>query len=259
VKLLLSPLAFLVLCALFFVTPASAWEIKAMNSHIDQTNFLVNKGCSGTLIDMTQRLILTANHCVADQYEVIEKETISDDGVVKKEKVRRLRDGTVSQFEFDAGDPIRTVTYKVKVMAVDAKRDLALLQIKAKLPEREAAVLACDTPIRGATAFVVGNPTGVLYSSVVKGIVSSIDRDYDMLSFGDSEQAKQPLMQISAGIIGGNSGGAVYNEAGELVGVPVLGHRANEILGFAVPLDEIKAFLKESKVEDIPALTRCKK
>lgn len=231
--------------------PASAdWAVKDMNRTIDQTNFVVNSGCSGTLISLRDRYVLTANHCVADQYETVEIEKVDDKGVITKETVRRLRDGSVSQLDFQSGDAVRTVTYKVKVIAVDADRDLALLQVISPIPNKEASVLACDAPVRGDTVYVVGNPMGRLYSSVVKGIVSSVERAYGMLQVGEADRAKQPLTQISAGVVGGNSGGAVYNDMGRMVGVPVLAHRSNEIIGFSVPLDVIKAFLKDHGIDE---------
>lgn len=227
---------------------AADWAVADMNRQIDQTNFVVNRGCSGTLIDVRERLVLTANHCVTDQYETIEREKVADDGTVTKEKVRRLRDGTVSQLSFRGAESVITVQYRTKLKAVDRDRDLAVMQIIADIPNTTASALACETPVRGEKAYIVGNPMGSLYSSVTTGIISSVQREYATLEFGDSEQAKQPLMQVSGGIIGGNSGGAVYNVAGKLIGVPVLGHRTNEVIGFAVPLAEIKTFLRDNKI-----------
>jgi S1-C subfamily serine protease len=230
---------------------ASAWDVREMNATIDQTNFLVNNGCSGTLIDAKSGFILTAHHCITDQYETVDREVVGDDGVVKKEKVRRLKEGSVSQLTFDGSAQTTTTSYRFRIKAMDSKRDLALLQIVAKLPHKTQAPIACDAPIRGETVYVVGNPTGVMYSSVTKGIVSSTQRTYSTINFGDGSQADAPLMQVSAGVIGGNSGGAVYNAAGKLVGVPVLAHRSNEVLGFAAPLGDIRTFLKDNKIEGI--------
>jgi len=238
-------------------TPSHAWDKKAMNAHIDQTNFMVNSGCSGTLIDAEKRYILTANHCVEDQYETIEKEEIDDKGIIKKNKIRRLRDGNVSQYDFQDGDTVRTVVYKVRLVAVDSDRDLALMQIAAKIPNKTSSLLACTLPERGDAAFVVGNPMGTLYSSVTRGIVSSVNRNYGIINFDGNERAKQALLQVSSGIVGGNSGGAVYDDNGLMIGVPVVANRANEVIGFAVPIDVIAAFLKENNAGDIPAVAHC--
>jgi S1-C subfamily serine protease len=228
-----------------------------MNQTIDNTNVLVNDGCSGTVIDVAQRYVLTAAHCVEDQYETVEREKIDADGVVTKDKVRRLKDGTVSRFVFDGGTSTIQSTYRVRLKAVDKASDLALLQVIAPLSITEAAKFSCTLPQRGEQVYIVGNPMGSLYSSVTIGIVSSLQRDYALLTLDDMklDNAKQPLMQISGGVIGGNSGGSTYNNSGELIGVPVLGHRTNETLGFAVPLDVIKRFLSANGVE---AFEHCK-
>jgi S1-C subfamily serine protease len=215
----------------------------------DETNFVVNEGCSGTLIDLKERFILTANHCVAAQFDTIEREKISDDGVVTKEKVRKLRDGSVSQLLFDGTEVVKTVRYKVKLIAVDRDNDLALLQVMAPIPNKYASPIACKSPVRGERVYTVGNPMGVLYSSITTGIVSSAQRDYEIV--GLQNESKAGLLQISGGVVGGNSGGSVYNTGGKLVGVPVLAHRVNEVLGFAVPLVAIKKFLKANNKQSI--------
>lgn len=228
---------------------ATAWDVKDMNLTIDRTNFQVNAGCSGTLIS-PEGHILTANHCVENQYVTIEKEVIKEDGTVKKEKFKKLNDGAVTQYEFRGTESIRTVTYKVKLIAVDKDLDLALVQIKDTPPATVMTTIACKAPIRGEPVYIVGNPKGYLYASVVKGIVSSVQRDYDRLSFQNhsTADATKPLMQISGGVIGGNSGGAVYNESGELIGVPVLAFPEQETLGFAAPLDSVRSFLTANKL-----------
>lgn len=221
--------------------PAFAWSVKEMNATIDQTNFLVNRGCSGTLIDKANGYILTAHHCITDQFETIEREKIDSDGVVKKEKVRITRPGTVSQLTFQNASEVQRSVYAFKVKLSDKDLDLALIQVIAKLPNTIEAKIACTDVSRGDVVYAVGNPLGVLYSSVTKGIVSSINRNYPMLGIDD--QGDHQLLQISSGIIGGNSGGAAYNDSGELIGVPVRGSRVNEIIGLAAPLGDIKKLL----------------
>ncbi len=241
-RVILAALVFAFSC----IPSGAQWKPGGMNRMSDDTNFLVNRGCSGTLIDIKSRLILTAEHCVDSQYETVEREKISEDGVVTKEKIRRLLDGTVSRITFQGATSVTTVTYKVKLLATDKSKDLALVQIKDAYAGKQAAPIACENPTRGETVYIVGNPMASLYSSVTVGIVSSVQRDYGLIGVDNTNQ-QQALMQISGGVVGGNSGGAVYNGKGEIIGVPVLGHRTNEVIAFAAPLAAIKEFLSANK------------
>jgi S1-C subfamily serine protease len=229
------------IAVLFPAISYADWSTADMNRQIDQTNFLINDSCSGTLIDADKGYILTAEHCITSQYRVIEREKIDSDGVVTKEKVRVVTPGTVSQKLFKGPHEVQINTYVFSVVLSDRKLDLALLQTKAKLPNNMSAKIACAEPVRGDTVFAVGNPYSILYSSITKGIVASNQRSYETIGIDD--QDNNGLMQISAPIVGGNSGGAVYNTDGHLVGVPVRGSRMNEAFSLSVPLYDIKKFL----------------
>jgi hypothetical protein len=240
---------------------AEGWSPAAMNRQIDQTNFLVNRGCSGTLIDNNRNLILTAAHCILDQYETVEKDKVDADGRVIKEKIRIVRPGTVSQEYFAGPAIVQTNSYVYKIVDTDRALDLALLKVQTKLPATQAAIIACNDPIRGDTVYAVGNSYAVLYSTVTKGIVSSIERSYRDLNLsgqlGDlTDNGEHGLVQHSAPIAPGNSGGSLYNESGEFIGVNVRGTAAGGF-SFSVPLSDVKAFLKNNKADDLFA--RCGK
>lgn len=234
------------------VTAAMA-DQKSMNTQIDQTNFLVNSGCSGTLIDATH--VLTANHCIRDQYEIIEHDKINADGTVTKIKTRVARPGMVSQLFFKGATEIQKNQYIYKIQLSDANLDLALLQVVAKLPYDKGSAIACNDAERGDTVFAVGNSFALLYSTLTKGIVSSITRSYRDLSLVNSEDSiddgEHGFTQHSAVIAPGNSGGALYNDKMELVGVNVRAANSLGGFGFAVPLSDIKVFLKREKLDNL--------
>jgi S1-C subfamily serine protease len=236
--------------------PISHW---LLNKQIDVTNFLVNKGCSGTLVDLKGD-ILTANHCVMDQFEDVQRDEVDKDGKVKKVTVRISKPGTVSQIVFAGPSEVQRTTFVYKVKAHDPDHDLALVDVLSKLPNDMRAPVSCTEPRRLDPVWAVGNPFGILYSSATAGIVASTQRDYRLLGIdGESGDAtEQPgdngLIQHTAPIEGGNSGGALYNEQGELVGVNVRGSRVNETVAFAVPLDDVRKFLKDSGVD----MAQCK-
>ncbi len=240
---------FLAVAFTLIPTLAFAWDIKDMNDVVDQTNFLVNKGCSGTLIDKSEGFILTAAHCIDTQYDTVESEEIDKDtGKVTKIKVRVVRPGTVSQKTFSGPNQITQTDYIYKIVDSSLALDLALLKVEAKLSHTREADLACTDVVRGDEVTAVGNSYAVLYSSVTKGTVSSLQRNYRDLriagQLGDlTDPGEHGLVQHSAVIAPGNSGGALFNADGKLVGVNIRGAQTG--FAFAVPLEDIKRFLSE--------------
>lgn len=228
-----------------------------LNKQIDATNFLVNDNCSGTRV--APGLILTANHCVAEQFQDVERDKVDEKtGEVQKIKVRVSKPGTVSQLKFvDHGESQRTVfVYTVK--AHDPDHDLALVRTISKLADAKSVPVACREPQRLDQVYAIGNTRAILYSSATVGVIASVQRDYRLLgidgSSGDGidQPGDNALIQHTAPMGGGNSGGALLNDDGELIGVNVRGYQNVAPLGFAVPLDDVRKFLKDSGV-DLPA------
>jgi secreted trypsin-like serine protease len=222
--------------------------LKALNATVAHTNFLVNEGCSGTLVDATH--VLTAAHCIVDQYQMVKKDVINEDGTVEKKDVRVAKIGTVSQMFYKGPSVVQKNSYVYKIAAADRKNDLALLKLETEM-DQPAANIACTAPIVGEKIWAVGNSFAVLYSTVTNGIVSSLHRSYRDLhlqgDLGDStDDGDHGLVQHSATIAPGNSGGALYNDNGSLVGVNVRGAIGG--FSFAVPLDDVSKFLTDNGV-----------
>ncbi len=126
----------------------------------------------------------------------------------------------------------------------DSRKDLALLSTTAeltsvplKLAERELSP--------GETVFAIGNPQG-LERSITIGIVSGV-----------REFGGQKLLQISASISPGSSGGPILNESGEVVGVAVGMLKNGQNLNFAIPVSVLREFLSSnafSQVHDAASL-----
>lgn len=239
------------LVTLFGAWIAYAAPIKQefLNNQIDATNFAVGNPtfCSATLIDAEKGLLLTANHCIRDQFETVNRETIGDDGVVKSEKVRIAKPGLVSQLTFKDGDVVVRTDYTFKIIQNDADTDLALIQVKGVLPGIQQAPVACKASIRGDKVYAVGNSYGVLYASLSMGMVASTDRSAALLHIEQSNDTQ--FVQHTATAVGGNSGGALLNEAGELVGVHVRGNGAG--IGLATPLNDVKKIIRKHMGEEL--------
>lgn len=117
------------------------------------------------------------------------------------------------------------------ITAFDPERDLVILKISGA----RASALALggsDAVQVGETVYAVGNPKG-LEGTFSQGIVSSI-----------REVGTDKLLQITAPISPGSSGGPVLNSKGEVIGVSVATFRGGQNLNFAIPSNHLKALLE---------------
>ncbi|MFZ5676306.1 MAG: trypsin-like peptidase domain-containing protein [Pseudomonadota bacterium] len=228
------------------------WDLAEMARQIDQTNVVVGVGgdgfCSGTLISTRHRLVLTASHCVTDRITREQREFVDPvTGEVTKKIIEKKLDLEVWQNVTREYQVISSRHYVVKIAGNDADNDVALLQIldgEFKAPMEAPLAPESHALMRGQTIYVVGNPGVVLDNSVTKGIVSSTERTLDV----GGKRLK--VFQIDAASIGGNSGGSVLNERGELVGTLDAGLRGTGI-NFAVPISATRALLRRSGFGDI--------
>ena len=116
------------------------------------------------------------------------------------------------------------------ITAVDPERDLVVLKISARrsqvLPIGDSGAVQI-----GESVYAVGNPQG-LEGTFSQGIVSSI-----------REVGSDKLLQITAPISPGSSGGPVLNGKGEVIGVSVATFRGGQNLNFAIPSNYLKTLL----------------
>jgi len=230
------------LTALLTANVAAAWTVEDMNKTINSANFIVGGGCSGTLISLEHRLILTNHHCIGAAVRLRTKTVTEDDGTVIKKQVEELRDMDVSQRMYEDYRLVGEASYKAELIARWKESDLALLQVRAELPNAIAAtVFAGDSVQRGEEVTVVGNPLG-LDATVTRGVISSTNRMF-RVGWADAEV---PFIQVDAGITGGNSGGALSNAVGELIGVPAAAAPGNGHLGLAIPFIQVRQFLDDN-------------
>lgn len=222
----------LILCVV--ALPANAWEIEDMNKVIDQTNFIVNRGCSGTLISIDPPLILTNYHCIDKNIRTVERDAVDSSGAVSKVKEVRLDPVNVEQVSYAGHETVGTSSYVSEIVARAKNRDIAILRLRASsIPHNTfSPLLPQDQQVqRGELVWAVGNPAG-LDATVTSGIISSVTRTF---RFPWAENEDLPMIQTDVGIFGGNSGGALYNSHGVLVGVPAAGHSQATHLGLAIP------------------------
>lgn len=236
-------LAFLLLAVLAMpARAAESWAIADMNRFIDQNNFIVEDRCSGTLISITQRLILTNNHCIRHKVSVVEEEVVGDDGTVQKVKREKFEDVSIVHNHYKGFAQVGSSSFQTEIVAHDEKRDLAILRFKQDaIPFTLAAPLLPDGVelTRGEPVVIVGNPM-LLEASVVTGVISSLTRQIEI---GGN---KRDYIQFSGGAFGGSSGGALYNAKGQLIGVPAAGSPTATFIGLAIPVQSVKEMLRQN-------------
>lgn len=124
--------------------------------------------------------------------------------------------------------------YDIKgITAVDTERDLVILKISNVKKILPLTLGNSDSVQVGESVYAVGNPQG-LEGTFSQGIVSSI-----------REVGSDKILQITAPISPGSSGGPVLNEKGEVIGVSVATYRGGQNLNFAIPSNYLKDLLKK--------------
>lgn len=133
-------------------------------------------------------------------------------------------------------------TYDAKIVGKDSQTDLAVLKIEATgLTAAEFA--DSDTVKIGEFTMAVGNPLA-LGTTITCGVVSAINREVD-----DGEGTKFKCIQTDAAINSGNSGGALVNSKGQVIGVNTLKVASTGVegIGFAIPINSTVKVIEELK------------
>ena len=129
-------------------------------------------------------------------------------------------------------------TYRAKIIGLDPTTDLALLKINEKdLPYAEFG--NSDKLEIGDWVLAIGNPYS-LGSTVTAGIISAKSRSINII---DKRSAVEAFLQTDAAVNPGNSGGALVNVHGELIGInTAIASRTGSYIGysFAVPINIVK-------------------
>ncbi len=139
--------------------------------------------------------------------------------------------------------------YDAKLIGFDESNDIAVLKVDAEgLPP---VILGDSDNLNvGDSVIAIGNPLGELTFSLTVGYVSAMDRQVTL-----SSNVTMNLIQTDAAINSGNSGGALFNLYGEVIGVTNAKYSSSssseasiDNIGFAIPMNSIRSIV-ESIIE----------
>lgn len=202
------------------------------------TTEIVNKAAD-SVVEITTEAVVTGSF--SQQY--IQEGAgsgviISDDGYI------------ITNYHVIEGASEITVTLRdhteftdITVVGLYEAGDLALLKVKSDKALPAATFGNSDNLSVGDYAVAIGNPLGQLGGTVTDGIISALDREVTI----DNETMN--LLQTNAEISPGNSGGGLFNGAGELIGIvnAKSSTEASEGLGFAIPINDVQDVLSDLK------------
>lgn len=144
-------------------------------------------------------------------------------------------------------------SYDAEVKGVSERKDIAIVSVSKKsidtntLKEIKVATLGDSNELKvGNGIIAIGNALGY-GQSVTTGVVSALNREVS------TDDYTQDMIQIDAAINGGNSGGALLNSKGEVVGINSVKYSSNssstsasvEGMGFAIPISDVKDLITD--------------
>ena len=133
-------------------------------------------------------------------------------------------------------------TYDAKVIGYDASNDIAVIKIDAE--NLTPVTLGDSDTLRvGESVYAIGNPLGELTFSLTGGIVSALSRNVQT-----EAGTSMSLIQTDCAINSGNSGGALFNTRGEVIGITNAKYSSSGMgseaeidnIGFAIPINSVK-------------------
>ena len=131
-------------------------------------------------------------------------------------------------------------SYEAELIGYDESNDIAVLKINAK--DLSPVVLGDSDRLNvGDSVVAIGNPLGQLTFSLTSGSVSALNRDVTI------ENMAMSLIQTDCAINSGNSGGALFNSYGEVIGITNAKYSGSsgtsasiENIGFAIPINSVR-------------------
>lgn len=134
-------------------------------------------------------------------------------------------------------------TYDASLIGYDESNDIAVLKVDAEETLSPVILGDSDALNVGDSVVAIGNPLGELTFSLTSGTISARDRKVTL-----SSSVTMDLLQTDCAINAGNSGGALFNLYGEVIGVTNAKYSSSssseasiDNIGFAIPINSVRA------------------
>ena len=137
-------------------------------------------------------------------------------------------------------------SYDAQLIGYDESNDVAVLKVDAT--DLTPVVLGdSDSVSVGDSVVAIGNPLGELTFSLTAGAISALDRPVTL-----SSGTTMNLMQTDCAINSGNSGGALFNMYGEVIGITNAKYSSSsssseasiDNIGFAIPINQVRSIVE---------------
>lgn len=222
------------LMALTVALPSAAGDAKSVHAEVKNSVVAVVDGGEvvGSGVIVGEDIVVTNHHVV---------EEIDEDGI----QIRQAANEYATQWH----DPI-----KAEKDWCEEKQDLCLLYVPGVLdtPDARIATMGEANALSiGDDVYAFGNPDG-FELSLTRGIVSKLNYDLNKPLFVgfDFGRINAPMIQTDADVLGGSSGGGLFNEDGELIGITTLTNEdRGSTLTYAVPVELVAELLAEGSLE----------
>lgn len=137
--------------------------------------------------------------------------------------------------------------YEAAVVGIDKKADTAVVKVEPKEPLTAAEIGDSDAAVIGEMVAVIGS-AGAFENSITFGYISALDREVETTY---SSGGRLNCIQTDAALNPGNSGGALVNMYGQVIGLSVGGmsHEYYDGIGFAININDIVP-IAESLIEN---------
>ena len=152
-----------------------------------------------------------------------------------------------TMLEVTSGDKV----YPAELKGTDEAKDIAVLYVEDL--DIEPVVLGDSDQLSvGDWAICIGNPLSFTGTTTV-GVISALNREITSDSTDEyGKRAVNTMIQTDAAINAGNSGGGMFNVAGELIGIPSMKYTGSmftgstvEGIGMAIPINEAKELIND--------------